>query len=190
MPIRLTPQSLTVENKLWTAEVTPPEGGGHPWWSPGPMTVGDLIAALRAAGCSQADIDKALREANADYAQAFRDADAEKKYGPAVNAALSGDYEPPSGTPFTEPMVAYVLFFDKKPESLAELLDTFDYIERGLPRPDELAWALLRLKRRGWLVVQKKLYGLTDEGRETIQSVVGAGETWDQMGRLKEWMAG
>jgi len=122
MPIRLTPQSLTVENKLWTAEVTPPEGGGHPWWSPGPMTVGDLIAALRAAGCSQADIDKALREANADYAQAFRDADAEKKYGPAVNAALSGDYEPPSGTPFTEPMVAYVLFFDKKPESLAELL--------------------------------------------------------------------
>src|SRR2546428_9319836 len=72
MPNKLTPQEVTGQNRLWTAEVTPPEGGGRPWRSPGPMSVGDLMAALRAAGCNQPDIDEALREAAALFAEIQR----------------------------------------------------------------------------------------------------------------------
>jgi hypothetical protein len=188
MPIKLTPQSFTSRNRLWTAEVTPPEGGGRPWRSPGPMKVGELMAALRTAGCSQADIDKALRDAAALYSQAFMDADANEKYEPAVRAALSGEHEPPPRRPFTEPLVAYVLFSGKKPASLAGLVDTADFIDHGPPSPDELAWALLRLKKRGWLVVNGDLYGLTADGKRIIAGIIGQdGPQFDQVKRLEGW---
>ena len=61
--IKLTPVKMTTQGRLWTAEMTPPHDEGHPRHSFGPMTVGDLVAALSAAGCSRADINKALYEA-------------------------------------------------------------------------------------------------------------------------------
>ena len=153
------------------------------------MTVGDLMAALRMAGCSQTDIDKALRDANDLYSQAFRDAEAEEEYGPALKAAFAGDYEPFGKSLIMEPLIAYALFMDGKPESLAEVLDTADFIIRGLPPVEDVVWAFLQLRKREWLMVQGKLYGLTAKGRDAIGAIVGRGGTWDCVKQLEKWVA-
>ena len=188
MEIKLTPQQLTGENRLWMAEVTPAEGGGRPWRSPAPMTVGNLMAALRAEGCSQPDIDKALREASAQYSQEFRDAEAEEKFGPTLRAAFAAEYEVPPQRAIAEPLIAYALFIDNLPETIASVVDTADYMWRLVPTADELSWAFVRLKRRGWLLVNGKLYGLTAEGKSAIASVVGEeGDQFDKIKRLEAW---
>jgi hypothetical protein len=56
-----------VAGAAYTAEVTPPHGGGRHWLSPGAMNLDDLIAALLALGCHQTDIGDALYEADPDW---------------------------------------------------------------------------------------------------------------------------
>jgi hypothetical protein len=188
MPIKLRPLESTSQNRLWTAEVTPPEGGGLPLRSTGPMTVGDLIAALKTTGCNQADIDNALREAMARYSQAFKDERAEQDYGPRLRAALAGEQEVAPQRPFIEPWIAYALFLDQAPASLASVLDTADFIDHLVPTPDEIAWAFVRLRRRGWLAVEANLYGLTAEGTRGIAVIIGEdGDRLDKINRLEAW---
>ncbi|HYM39351.1 MAG TPA: hypothetical protein VEY12_04280, partial [Thermoplasmata archaeon] len=87
-----------------------------------------------------------------------------------------------------EPLIAYALFIDKSPESIASVVDTADFIWRLVPTPDELAWAFVRLKKRGWLLVDGNLYGLTAEGKSNIASAVGkGGDRRDQIRRLEAW---
>jgi hypothetical protein len=52
---------------LYSAQVTPPHGGGAPWSSPAPMSRDELVAALRAIGCHQTDIGDAFFGADPEW---------------------------------------------------------------------------------------------------------------------------
>ena len=154
------------------------------------MTIGEVIAGLRAVGCSQADIDKALRETYARYQQHFTDETAEEEYGPKVRAALAEGQAVPPRQLSTEAWIAYALFVDGKPESIASVVDTVDALDRMVPTADEVAWAFMRLKQRGWLVVEGALYGLTAEGRAAIAGIIGRdGDRFDHVKMLRAWIS-
>lgn len=122
------------------------------------------------------------------YSQKFRDAEAEEIFGPTLRAAFAGEYEVPPQRTVAEPLIAYALFIDNSPESIAKVVDTADYIWRLVPTADELAWAFVQLKSRGWLLVQGNLYGLTAEGESAIASVVGEdGDQFKKIKRLEAW---
>ena len=51
----------------YTAEVTPPHGGGLRWSSTEPMGINQLVAKLQELGCHQTDIGDALSEADPEW---------------------------------------------------------------------------------------------------------------------------
>lgn len=51
----------------YSAQVTPPHGGGIPWTTTQPMSRDALIAALRERGCHQTDIGDAFYEADPQW---------------------------------------------------------------------------------------------------------------------------
>ncbi len=104
---------------------------------------------------------------------------------PGLRAALAGDREVPPHTPFSEAWLAYALFYYDRLLSLEEVIESADAINHGIPNPDEVAWAFLRLKKRGWLAVQGDLYGLAAQGRRSIDTIVSQGN----VERLKEWIS-
>lgn len=106
---------------------------------------------------------------------------------PKLRAALDGRYKVPPQPPRTEALVAYVLFREASPIQLRDLVDTADFMYRLVPTADEIAWAFLLLKRRGWLAAEGNRYGLTAEARRTIESVVGESGTLDRVERLQQW---
>jgi len=108
-----------------------------------------------------------------------------EEIAPTLRAALSGEREVPQQALFSEAWLGYALSYYRKLLSLEEVIESADAINHGIPRADEVAWAFLRLRVRGWLVVQGDLYGLTDEGRLVINTVVAQGG----VGRLKEWIS-
>lgn len=181
MPIKVVPQG-----NLYTAEVTPPHGGGRPWRSPRPMKVMELVAALKAIGCDQKDISDAFEAAASRSYQLWAEESA-----PQVRAVLSGERQVPAQTPFTEAWLALALFLGRAPLSLPEIVDGADFIWHAVPGPDQVGWALLRLSRRGWLLVQGNSYGLTDGARRTIEGIVGDREGGVLKGveRLKAWFS-
>lgn len=62
MPIR-----IKREGEGYSAQVTPPHGGGSNWTSDSPMTLDDLIEHLRSLGCHQTDIGDALNLADPEW---------------------------------------------------------------------------------------------------------------------------
>lgn len=169
------------DGTLWTAEVTQPHGR---WRPPRPMAIGYLIEALKSIGCHQTDIDHALREAATIQSQRYWD----DEIAPKVDAALAGEYEVPPQQPFTEAWLAYSLFLGESLLPLKDIVDIADYVNHALPSPDEIAWAFLRLRTRGWLAEQGGLYGLTTEGRRNVRGIVSEGGVIDRLERLKEWI--
>ena len=57
----------------YTARVTPPHGSGQPWSAPRPLSLDELISALREQGCHQRDIGDALYEADPNWEAAASD---------------------------------------------------------------------------------------------------------------------
>jgi hypothetical protein len=104
---------------------------------------------------------------------------------PRLRAALAGEVEVPQQAAFSEAWLSYALFYYERLLSLEEVIESADAVNHGIPKVDEVAWAFLRLRKRGWLVVQGDLYGLTAEGRRTIKTVVAQGG----VERLKEWVS-
>ncbi len=181
MPIKIVP-----EGALYNAEVTPPQGN---WRSPHPMRSDDLARKLLSIGCRSPEIAQALREAGVQSFSGYYQKVAEETIT-LLKAALAGEYEPLPQSPFTEVWMAYALFLDAKtPITLEEIIASADSIEHSVPSPDEIVWAFLRLRKRGWLAEQNNLYELTTEGRRTINEIVGKGGTWDRIDRLKEWIS-
>ena len=169
---------------LYVADVTPPEGDGQRWQTPVPMPISELVPALKAHGCSQDDIRKAFEEMGR---QAYIRWAAHCE--PLVQAALAGTREVPSQNVWVEAWIALALFVDKSPETIKDLLETADYINHAIPNEDVISWAFLRLRRRGWLVVQGNLFGLTAEGARSIEDIVGKdGGVLTGVERLSAWV--
>jgi len=112
-----------------------------------------------------------------------------EKIAPVLRAALAGQREIPSKKPFSEAWMGVALFYNGRIVPLEEVIGTADGINHGIPNPNEVAWAFLRLRKRGWLAVQGDSYGLTSEGRRAMASVVGEGGVLRQAERLKEWVS-
>jgi hypothetical protein len=110
---------------------------------------------------------------------------------PQLRAALSGEREIPPQAPFAEAWLAYALFLGESsfPVPLEDVIHTADGINHSIPTPDEIAWAFLRLAKRGWLAMQGDSYGLAGEGRRAIRRVVGKGTLHEGVDRLTDWIS-
>ena len=58
---------ITRIGQHYSAEVTPPHGGGKPWSTSEPMSTDDLVDALRERGCHQTDIGDAFYDADPEW---------------------------------------------------------------------------------------------------------------------------
>jgi hypothetical protein len=110
-----------------------------------------------------------------------------EEVAPQLQAAFLGEREIPPQPPRTEAWLALCLFLGESPLPLKDVIEMADGIEHAVPNPEEIAWGFLRLKRRGWLLEQGNMYGLTVEGRRMIESVVGEGTVLDRVERLEVW---
>ena len=61
--------------RLYTADLTPPDGMGVRWSTPEPMPRDDLVEALRKRGCHRIAIADAMHEADPTWAQDQRQRD-------------------------------------------------------------------------------------------------------------------
>lgn len=176
MPIKIE----EVAKMVYTAEVTPPSGGGSYWKTPHPMEIRELIPALQALGCSKEDIDHAFEDLGAAQ---YRQMAALTE--PVLQEALAGTRSIPPQPVYTEAWMGYSLYFSKEPVSLVDFFDTADYINHAIPTPEVVAWGFLKLKERGWLEVRGDKYGLTEEGRMVIGMQVNHGA----VERVAKWMS-
>jgi hypothetical protein len=103
----------------------------------------------------------------------------EKEYLPFIQAALAGEREVPAQTPFAVGWLAYSLLAHHTNEGLRplwEVLFSADAENHAIPDYDEISWAFLWLRRRGWLAVEGDTFGLTPEGRRAVQEIVDKDE--------------
>lgn len=179
------PIKIVREGDLYAAEVTPPQGT---WRSPRPMPNDELGRKLLSIGCDPVDIRRALVEAGVQpFTHEYRVA--AERTRPLLLAALAGEREVPPQRPFTEAWLADALFYYSRALPLEEVLESADAINHAVPNPEEVAWAFLCLRRRGWLAVDGELFGLTPEGRRAVQRIVTQGEASWRVGRLEEWIS-
>jgi len=111
---------------------------------------------------------------------------------PQLHAALNGKREIQPQAPFNEAWMTYALFRVESslPVPLNDVIAIADGINHSIPNPDEIAWAFLRLIKRGWLIVRGDFYGLTAEGRNSVKHIVGGGGYIDEeMDRLTDWIS-
>ena len=175
MAIRITP-----EGDKYIAEVTPPDGQ---WRTPYPMSVEELAVALKNIGCGRKASGDAFQEALLQSYRPMAD-----EFSPQIRAALNRERDVPRQEPFSEAWLAYALYYYSRPLSLWEVLESADAINHLIPNPDEIAWAFLNLRKRGWLVVEGELYGLTPEGRRAIDAIVAQGHAPRPVLSLEEWI--
>src|SRR5437867_12596630 len=91
---------------------------------------------------------------------------------PGLRAAIAGEREVPPQDPFSEAWMGYALFYYSRLLSPEVVIEAADAISQAIPNLNEIAWAFLRLKERGWLVVEGDSYALTAEARHTIEAIV------------------
>lgn len=103
---------------------------------------------------------------------------------PELQAALSGRREVPAQKPSVETWLALALHDENKPLYLWEVIASADALNHLIPNPDEVAWAFISLRKRGWLEVEGEMYRLTIEGRRSISTIVSQGN-YD---RLNRWI--
>jgi hypothetical protein len=111
------------------------------------------------------------------------------EYTPELRAFLEGERVLAEQRAFSEPWITYALFLTEHPLGIEALITNADVIEHNIPGPPEMAWALLRLRGRGWLIEQGNEFGLTSEGRKKVQKIIRRGGMRAQFSRLREWMA-
>jgi hypothetical protein len=71
--------------------------------------------------------------------------------------------------------------------SLIQVIGDANFIQDDYPTPDEISWAFLRLRRRGWLVIEDDMYGLTPEAKRIIKEIEYDNRRWPR--KLIEWMS-
>lgn len=175
------PIKIVREGDLYAAEVTPPQGA---WRSSHPLPNDELGRKLLSLGCDPAEIRHALLEAGVEpFTHEYREL--AEKARPHLLAALAGRRKVRTQRPFTEAWLGYALYYYSRPLSLWEVIESADSVNHLIPDPDEIAWAFLRLRARGWLAVQGDTYGLTEEGRLAMGTIVNEGV----VERLEKWIS-
>ena len=108
---------------------------------------------------------------------------------PQLQTLLSGRKPVPPQRPFTEAWITYALYCQKShlPVPLENVLASADAINHAVPIAAEVAWALLRLRKRGWLVEGGNTYGLTPASRSSVGTTLGEGGLWERVKRLESW---
>jgi len=104
---------------------------------------------------------------------------------PKLRAALDGEQKVPPQKPFVETWLGLALHYSEGLVSLWEVIESADALNHGIPNPDEVSWAFLCLRTRGWLAVQGESYGLTPEGRIAIGTIISQGN----IERLNDWIS-
>lgn len=154
----------------------------------------ELSLALLVIGCRETDIAVAFRKAGGwdpsegPFPSFMSHRHWAEKVEPQVQAALAGKQEVPPQPSYTEAWLAFALFLGESLLSLEEVIETADFINHLTPIPEEIAWAFLRLRRREWLAMEGNSYGLTAEGRRTIEGIVDEGGVVENSERLSEWL--
>ncbi|MDW5563164.1 MAG: hypothetical protein SA339_08050 [Methanomassiliicoccus sp.] len=181
MPIKIIKQG----NDLYTAEVTLPEGT---WKSPHPMPSSALYRKLFRMGYDAApDVYGYVAEITRPFLQ----------------EALAGEREVPEQEPlFTEAWLTDALYYYDRMLPLRDVLESADALEHAIPDYDEISWAFLRLRRRGWLAIDGEMYGLTPEGRRAVKKIadrweklswlldrVGNSSMLDRVNKLEKWFS-
>lgn len=167
---------------LYAAEVTASNGT---WRSP-PMSRDELFSKLLSLGHGPMEVRYAFKDAGVELFS-YGAREGENRIQPLVRAVLAGEQKAPSwpvswiwrgstsipveGTqnPYSEAKLAYALFYNDRMLNLTEVLHAAENIDRDMPYDGEISWALLHLKKRGWLAVEGDMYGLTPEGRRAIK---------------------
>jgi hypothetical protein len=108
-----------------------------------------------------------------------------EQIAPRLREVLAGERDVQPQKPFVEAWLGYALYYYDKLLSLEEVIESADAINHGIPNPDEVSWAFLCLRKRGWLSVQGDMYGLTTEGRLAINTIVVQGN----LDRLNRWIS-
>ncbi len=111
-----------------------------------------------------------------------------EKIAPQVQAALAGECVVAPQRPLTEAWLTFAFYWgSSEPLPLEGVISRADMVNHDIPSAEEVAWAFLRIKKRGWLSVQGDSYALTAEGRRVVQGIAGKGGLYEQMERLEEW---
>jgi len=106
---------------------------------------------------------------------------------PALKSALAGEREVLQQEPFVEAWLGYALYCSARLQTLEEVIESADAINHAIPNADEIAWAFLRLRRRGWLLIKGDSYGLTPEGKRKIDSIVRGAANHHSFEMLEKW---
>lgn len=181
------PISVVKEGNLYSAEVTQ-EGEGLRWRTPHPMPSDELGRKLLSLGCDPVDIRRALLDAGVQPFTSEYHEHAER-IRPELLAALMREREVPTQEPFSEAWLADALYYYTRPLPLWEVLESADAINHAIPNADQVAWAFLRLRERGWLAIEGDFFGLRPEGRRAIDAILAHGVSPRRVGRLKEWIS-
>ena len=91
---------------------------------------------------------------------------------PGLQAALAEERKVQPQKPSVETWLGLALHYHDRLLSLWEVIESADALNHDIPNPDEVAWAFLSLRKRGWLAVEGDMYGLTIEGRRAISTIV------------------
>ncbi len=170
---------------LFEAEVSGPDSK---WRTPHPMTSNDLARALLSLGCSPLEIATEFRKAGiVSYSGYYRTFASDTV--PRVEAVLAGEVMVRPMSAFEEAWIALALFLSDAPLTVEGIIEGADSIEHAIPNSDEVAWALLKLRERGWLVSAGGTYNLTDRGKEMIESILNRSKGLSHLRSLEEWLA-
>ena len=119
----------------------------------------------------------------------WREENGEKEYLPLLQAALAGERKvpPPEGR-IGEAWLACALYRLEGERALWEVLSSADELFYRVPPYDELSWAFLRLRKRGWLMVDGERFGLTPEGRRVIHDLKGRDDHLHWWEKIERWI--
>lgn len=178
MPLKIVKQG----DDLYSAEVTASNGT---WRSP-PLPSVELDSKLFRLGYNILEVDRAFKEVGVVITPEITYRHVAKITRPFLQAALAREREVPEQKPSTEAWFVDALIYDKT-YSLERVIAMADAINHAIPNYDEISWAFLRLRKRGWLAIEGDTYGLTLEGRLAIQDIWERGESWP-VKKIGEWI--
>lgn len=112
-----------------------------------------------------------------------------RQVAPYVQAAVAGKVQVPPQPVSAEVWLTYALYWERSRKTLEELIRDADVVGHSLPSAEEIAWTLLSLRNRGWLIAQGDRFGITAEGVQIIESVVGNGSLRERYQHLTAWIS-